>query len=80
MTNPAWQVLFTEDRAARDQRRRIRAHPAVLAREYEIPAVVGTSVGHERIQTGDRIRVDGSTGMVEILERAAGARPAAAID
>jgi len=43
------------------------ANPAVLAREYEIPAVVGTSVGTYRIKTGDRIRVDGNAGTVEIL-------------
>jgi pyruvate,water dikinase len=51
------------------------AHPAVLAREYEIPAVVGTSVATARIGTGDRIRIDasGSEGVVEIIERAGGA-------
>jgi pyruvate,water dikinase len=47
------------------------SHPAVLAREYGIPAVVGTSGGTVRIRTGDRIRVDGNTGVVEILESAA---------
>jgi pyruvate,water dikinase len=39
----------------------------VLAREYGIPAVVGTSVGTSTIKTGDRLRVDGNTGLVEIL-------------
>ena len=46
------------------------SHPAVLAREYGIPAVVGTSSGTFRIKTGDRLRVDGTTGVVEILESA----------
>jgi pyruvate,water dikinase len=39
----------------------------VVSREFGIPAVVGTSVATQRIKTGDRIRVNGSTGMVEIL-------------
>jgi pyruvate,water dikinase len=48
----------------------------VLSREFGIPAVVGTSVATKRIRTGDRIRVDGTKGIVEVLESAAGA-PAA---
>jgi pyruvate,water dikinase len=39
----------------------------VLSREFGIPAVVGSSVGTTRIKDGDRIRVNGSTGLVEIL-------------
>ena len=62
-------------------------HPAPdelvsIAREYEIPAVVGTSVATDRIRTGDRIRItqckvtgeDGkerTEGLVEVLETAA---------
>ena len=54
------------------------SHPAVLAREFGIPAVIGTSVATRRIKTGDRLRVDGSAGRVEILagEPAAPAAPA----
>jgi pyruvate,water dikinase len=43
------------------------SHPAVVSREFGIPAVVGTSNATQRIKTGDRIRVNGSTGVVEIL-------------
>ena len=67
MTNPAWQVLYGKIIAVVTNAGDFVAHPAVLAREYEIPAVVGTSVGTYRIKTGDRIRVDGSAGVVEIL-------------
>jgi pyruvate,water dikinase len=55
------------------------SHPAVLSREFGIPAVVGTSVATKRIRTGDRIRVDGSAGTVNVLE-AAGAAAAAPAD
>lgn len=67
MTNPAWQVLYGKIIAVVTNAGDLVAHPAVLAREYEIPAVVGTSVGTYRIKTGDRIRVDGNVGEVVIL-------------
>jgi pyruvate,water dikinase len=42
-------------------------HAAIVAREYGLPAVVGTGSATKRIRTGDRIRVDGGTGVVTIL-------------
>jgi phosphohistidine swiveling domain-containing protein len=67
MTNPAWQVLYGKIIAVVTDAGGTVSHPAVLAREYGIPAVVGTSVATYQIKTGDRIRVDGGTGLVEIL-------------
>jgi phosphohistidine swiveling domain-containing protein len=78
MTNPAWQVLFPKIAGLVTNAGGFAAHPAVLAREYEIPAVVGTSVATDRIRTGDRIRLsqrkvsgeDGrerNEGLVEVL-------------
>ncbi len=72
MTNPAWQVLYGKIIAVVTDAGGTVSHPAVLAREYGIPAVVGTSSGTFRIKTGDRLRVDGTTGVVEILETTAG--------
>ena len=72
MTNPAWVVLFTRIAGLVTDTGGTTAHPAVLAREFGIPAVVGTSVATKRIRTGDRIRVDGSKGVVEILEARTG--------
>ena len=71
MTNPAWVVLFTKIAGLVTDAGGLTAHPAVLSREFGIPAVVGTQDGTGRISTGDRIRVDGSAGVVEILEAAA---------
>ena len=71
MTNPAWQVLYGKIVAVVTDAGGTVSHPAVLAREYGIPAVVGTSVGNaSSIKTGDRLRVDGTAGVVEILARA----------
>ncbi len=71
MTNPAWVVLFTKIAGLVTNAGGLTAHPAVLSREFGIPAVVGTQDATERISNGDRVRVDGSTGTVDILERAA---------
>jgi pyruvate,water dikinase len=77
MTNPAWVVLFTKIAGLVTDTGGTTSHPAVLSREFGIPAVVGTSVATKRIRTGDRIRVDGTNGTVEILP-AATSEPAAA--
>jgi pyruvate,water dikinase len=45
-------------------------HAAIVAREYKMPAVVGVGNGTAIIRTGDKLRVDGDTGVVTILERA----------
>jgi phosphohistidine swiveling domain-containing protein len=67
MTNPAWVVVFTKIAGLVTDSGGTVSHPAVIAREFGIPAVVGTSVATERISTGDRVRVNGSTGTVELL-------------
>lgn len=67
MTNPAWVVLFTKISGLVTDAGGTVSHPAVVSREFGIPAVVGTSTATHEIKTGDRIRVNGSTGIVEIL-------------
>jgi pyruvate,water dikinase len=67
MTNPAWVVLFTKIAGLVTDAGGVASHPAVVSREFGIPAVVGTSTATERIRTGDRVRVHGSTGVVEIV-------------
>ena len=79
MTNPAWVVLFTKIAGLVTDTGGTTSHPAVLSREFGIPAVIGTSIATKRIATGDKIRVDGTNGVVEILaSEAAGAASAAA--
>ncbi len=67
MTNPAWVVLFTKIVGLVTDAGGTVSHPAVLSREFGIPAVVGTSVATQQIKNGDRIRIDGTSGVVEIL-------------
>ena len=43
------------------------SHAAIVCREYGMPAVVGTGTGTKIVKTGDMIRVNGSTGEVELI-------------
>jgi pyruvate,water dikinase len=54
----------------------VMSHTAVVARELEIPCVVGTKVATRTLKTGDRVRMDGTRGTVEILQRADSPAPA----
>lgn len=67
MTNPAWAVVFSKIGALVTDAGGMLSHPAVVAREFGIPAVTGTGHGTRRIQTGQRVRVNGSAGTVDIL-------------
>jgi pyruvate,water dikinase len=67
MTNPAWVVLFTKIVGLVTDAGGTVSHPAVLSREFGIPAVVGTTVATSQIKSGDRVRIDGTKGIVEIL-------------
>ncbi len=58
MTNPAWVVLFTKIAALVTDTGGTTSHPAVLSREFGIPAVIGTSVATKRIA---RATASGST-------------------
>lgn len=68
MTNPAWVVLFTKIGGLVTDAGGALSHPAVVSREFGIPAVVGTSVATQKIRTGQRVRVDGGAGVVRVLD------------
>ncbi|MEO0487278.1 MAG: PEP-utilizing enzyme [Pseudomonadota bacterium] len=68
MTNPAWVVLFTQISGLVTDAGGTTSHSAVVSREFGLPAVVGTSVATKDIKTGDTLRVNGTTGIVEILK------------
>jgi len=67
MTNPAWVVLFTKIAGLVTDSGGALSHPAVVSREFNIPAVVGTIEATQQIKTGQRLRVDGTTGTVKII-------------
>jgi rifampicin phosphotransferase len=61
-TTPAWTPLFSQARGLVTDIGGALAHGSIVAREYGIPAVMGTGVATQRIQSGQRIQVDGDTG------------------
>jgi pyruvate,water dikinase len=67
MTNPGWIVSFSKIAGLVTDTGGALSHPAVVSREFGIPCVVGTTRATQIIKTGDRIRVDGNKGTVEIL-------------
>ena len=67
MTNPAWVVVFSKIAAIVTDAGGVLSHSAIVAREFMIPAVVGTSSATKEIKTGDRIHVDGNNGVVKML-------------
>lgn len=68
-TDPAWVAAMTLADGLVIDVGASSSHGAIVARELSIPCVIGTGNGTEQVQTGDRLRVDGGTGLVEILER-----------
>lgn len=67
MTLPPWTPLFATAAALVTDAGGILCHGAVVAREYGIPAVVGTGDATARIQDGQVLEVDGTAGVVRIL-------------
>jgi len=66
-TDPSWTPLFVSISGLVTEVGGLMTHGAVIAREYGIPAVVGVDHATRRIRDGQRIRVHGSDGYVEIL-------------
>jgi pyruvate,water dikinase len=66
-TLPPWTPLFATAAAVVTDVGGILSHCAVVAREYGIPAVVGTGVATAVIQEGQMLEVDGNAGMVRII-------------
>lgn len=68
-TNVGWTPLFPRAAAVITDVGAPLSHAAIVARELGIPAVVGAGDATMRLQTGDRVRVDGARGVVERLYR-----------
>lgn len=67
VTAPAWTPLFARAAAVITDGGSLAAHASLVAREYGIPAVVGVSNATARLHNGQRVTVDGSAGLVELL-------------
>jgi pyruvate,water dikinase len=67
VTAPSWGPVFGKIAAAVSDIGGTMSHAAIVAREYGMPAVVGTGQATAKIRTGDRVRVDGDRGIVTLL-------------
>ena len=66
-TDPSWTPLFLAAGGLVMEVGGLMTHGSVVAREYGIPAVVGVPEATQRLQTGQRVRVDGTAGRVVLL-------------
>jgi phosphoenolpyruvate synthase/pyruvate phosphate dikinase len=68
ITTPAWTSLFAMASAVVTDIGGPLSHSSIVAREYGIPAVLGTAVATRRISSGQLIRVDGDAGTVSLVQ------------
>jgi pyruvate,water dikinase len=68
ITAPSWAPVFARIEGAVSDIGGIMSHAAIVSREYGLPAVVGTGFGTKRIRDGQRVRVDGNSGVVTVLD------------
>ncbi|MBU0515122.1 MAG: PEP-utilizing enzyme, mobile region [Proteobacteria bacterium] len=68
-TNPSWAPVFGKIAAAVTDIGGLTCHAAIVCREYGLPSVTGTGVATSVIKTGDIVKVNGDTGVVNIVTR-----------
>lgn len=68
-TDPAWVPLFVKARGLVMETGGVLSHGAIVAREFGLPAVAGLPEITKLLKTGQRVRVDGGSGVVSLLEK-----------
>jgi pyruvate,water dikinase len=68
ITAPSWGPIFGKIKATVTDIGGMMSHAAIVCREYGLPAVTGTGSASATIRTGQRLRVDGNAGRVEIMD------------
>lgn len=66
-TSPSWAPAFQKINATVTDVGGVMCHAAIVCREYGLPAVVGTGSATSRLKTGQKVRVNGATGEIDIL-------------
>ena len=67
-TDPGWVPLFPSAKALLVERGGLLSHSAIVAREMGIPTIVSVKGLTEKIKTGDKIRMNGETGLIEFID------------
>lgn len=68
MTDPGWVFLLVGAKGVISEKGSLLSHTAIISRELKIPSIVGVEKLLATIRTGDRIRMNGNTGEIEILK------------
>ena len=69
MTDPGWVFYLASAKGVISQKGSMLSHTAIISREIGIPSIVGVADVTDRINTGDIVRMDGSSGRIEIVRR-----------
>ena len=69
MTDPGWVFLLTSAKGVISEKGSLLSHTAIISREIGIPSIVGVKDLLLMIQSGDKIRMNGDTGKVEIIKK-----------
>jgi pyruvate,water dikinase len=77
ITAPSWAAAFSVATGVITDIGGMMCHAAIVCREYGIPAVVGTGFATSRLTSGQRVRVDGNTGVVTLLDGESADQPEA---
>jgi Phosphoenolpyruvate synthase/pyruvate phosphate dikinase len=67
-TTPTWTVLFPKVAALVTDSGGVLSHAAIVSREYRLPSIVGTIKATKILHNGQRIRVDGTAGKIQVLD------------
>ena len=69
MTDPGWVFYLASAKGVISQKGSILSHTAIISREIGIPSIVGVADVMNRINTGDIVKMDGSSGRIKIVRR-----------
>ncbi|AFM41077.1 phosphoenolpyruvate synthase/pyruvate phosphate dikinase [Desulfosporosinus acidiphilus SJ4] len=67
-TTPTWTVLFPKLAALVTDSGGALSHAAIVSREYRLPSIVGTIKATKTLHNGQRVRVDGTAGKLQVLD------------
>jgi phosphohistidine swiveling domain-containing protein len=68
-TSPAWTPAFAIAGGLITEQGGVLSHAAIVAREYQLPAVVGATQITRHLQTGDFLQVDGTSGIIKVNQK-----------
>lgn len=67
MTDPGWVFLLVEAKGIITEKGSLLSHTAIISRELNIPSVVGVNNVCNILKTGDKVRLNGNTGEIEVI-------------